>query len=94
MNLQYKTLLSLDGFTQILNQGERIIAIRMMLNQEAELTEKMQKALNLIDYHKWEPPKFNVGHDRLTYFRNKETDNWQPIEQYKHPIINETQKLK
>lgn len=94
MNFQYKTLLSLDGFKQFLNQGERIIAIKKMLDQKAELTLKMKDALSIIDYHKWEPPQFKIGQDRLTYFYNEDTERWQTIDQYNHPILTEIQKLK
>lgn len=94
MNFQYKTLLSLDSFKQFLNQWERIIAIKNMLHQNEELTQKMKDALSIIDYHKWEPPQTVIKQDRLTYFYNDETESWQPIEKYNHPILTEIQKLK
>lgn len=94
MSLQYKKLLSLDSLTQLLTQTERIIAIKCYLNQEAELTEKMQKALVLMDYHKWEPPEFKVGQDRIIRFYHTANERWHELEQYDHPIINEIQKLK
>jgi len=77
-----------------LTQGERSTAIKLMLNQEAEPTEKMNEALLIIEHHKWEPPDFKIGQDRITRFFNKEIERWQMIELYKHPIINEIEKLK
>jgi len=94
MEFQYKTLLSLDSITKFLNQAERSTAIKLMLNQEAEPTEKMNEALVIIDHFKWEPPEFKIGQDRITRFYNETTEKWQMIEHYKHPIINEIQKLK
>jgi|SRR5690554_1531908 len=94
MDFQYKTLLSLDSITKFLTQGERSTAIKMMLQQEAEATEKMLKALAIIDHFKWEPPEFKISQDRFTRFFNKEIERWQMIELYKHPIINEIEKLK
>jgi len=90
----YKNLLSLDGITKFLTQGERIIAIKKMLEQPMELTEKMHKALEVIDHFQWQPPETVIKQDRLLYFFNKDTEKWQPIEQYQHPIINEANKLK
>lgn len=94
MNYTYKTLLSLDSISKFLTQGERCVAIKMMLNQEGDHTEKMGTALRVINQHKWEPPKTVIKQDRLTYFYNEDTESWQPIEKYNHPIINEIQKLK
>lgn len=94
MNFTYKTLLSLDSLFCFLNQAERCTAIKLMLNQEAELTEKMHKALLLIEQHQWEPPEFKIGQDRITRFYNKKTEQWQMTNSYEHQIINEIQKLK
>jgi len=94
MEFQYKTLLSLDSITKFLNQAERSTAIKLMLQHEAEPTEKMNEALAIIDHFKWEPPKVKIGQDRITRFFNEENERWQMIEHYRHPIINEIQKLK
>lgn len=90
----YKTLLSLDSITKFLTQGERIIAIKRTLDQPLQTTDKMQKALEVIDHFQWQPPETVIKQDRLTYFYNKDTEDWQQIEKYTHPIINEIQKLK
>lgn len=90
----YKTLLSLDNIKKFLTQGERIIAIKKMLDQKSELTTKMKDALLIIDYHKWEPPQFKIGQDRLTYFYNEDTERWQTLDHYKHSILTEINKLK
>lgn len=94
MNFTYKKLLSLDSINQFLTQGERITVIKLMLHNEIEITAKMQKALEIIDQFKWEPPETVIKQDRLTYFYNKDSESWQAIEKYTHPIINEIQKLK
>lgn len=92
MNFQYKTLLSLDSLTKFLNQGERIIAIRKMLDQEAEITPKISEALMIISYHNWKPPKQKYGQDRLLYYQTI-TGSWLLFDKYNHPIINEIKKL-
>lgn len=94
MNFTYKTLLSLDSIVKFLSQAERIIIIKLMLNYERDHTDKIASALRLINKHKWEPPKFNVGQDRITRFYNENTERWELLEKYDHPIINEIQKLK
>lgn len=94
MNFTYKTLLRLDSICQFLTQGERSIVIKLMLHHEGEHNDKMAKALRLINQHNWEPPEMVIKQDRLTYYYDTATQSWQPIENYKHPILTEIQKLK
>jgi len=94
MNFTYKTLVSLDSIVKFLTQGERCIAIKLMLNNEADTTPKMDEALKLIDRHQWEPPEYKIGQDRITRFYDSSTERWEQLDYYEHPIINEIQKLK
>lgn len=66
-----------------------------MLNHSnaPEPTPRIIRILEIIDYYKWEPPKYNVGHDKLVSYYD-EKGNQHLIENYNHPILTEIQKLK
>lgn len=89
-----KELLALDSIANFLTQHERIIAIKRSLREDRELTEKMKKAIILIEQHDWKSPKTKIGQDRITRFYDEDSESWRILNEYKHPIINDIKELK
>lgn len=95
MNHKYRTLLSLDCICgYFLTIYERHV-ITKLINNHSDApppTTRISKVLELIDLYNWEQPKYNIEHSRLIYFL--EDDSWKHISEYKHPIINEINKIR
>ncbi len=93
-----RSVLALDSISPFLEFYHRMEIHKIILEQIRYGTKidinnfspMMQKVMNLIKQHNWERPerKYNEGRLNLLYY-DEYLEQWQPIENYKHEIIND-----
>ncbi|NJB83651.1 hypothetical protein [Wenyingzhuangia aestuarii] len=86
-------ILALDSLVNLLSFDERIWLQRQRLIPQGiyygEPPETIEDLCNLILKYKWVTPKIKYNQDRCKVFLHPKTGNWEPIETYKHPILQE-----
>jgi|GEM_PF-1113654 len=82
-------LLRFDSIYRILTWEERISVHRMIQGKEVAENEKIDTYLHFLKVKRWKAPAMRMGQDRLMYFQNEKTGQFDPIDWYaeKHPFL-------
>ncbi|NIJ45027.1 hypothetical protein FHR24_001466 [Wenyingzhuangia heitensis] len=85
-------ILALDSLVNVLTLKERMWLQSQRCLKGFLLIEAPSMVIVLKSFvvkYDWQPPERKYNEDRAEIWLNQTTKEWQPIEMYKHKIINE-----